>query len=268
MIRKIKIRLFFFWMCFLSFPPVIAQAALLKKVTGDIKKVTEETKKNEIIIHYDLESQNRLYKVELYFSKDNGATFHKATSVSGDVGEKVLSGRNKKIKWHPNYGLIGNIKFKIEATPISKSSVGISYVFKSFPIEYEGETKNIPHYSFHLNTFFSLKNGGNFLLPLGLIYTNQERDQHSFAVTLGYGYQTSKRFFSIYFDAGIEFGKGEVYRSGQYDGVESFESLLIDSGISFRLIDTKPITLLMPLEFYFSGGFGYSSLSTGIAVQF
>ena len=63
-----------------------------------VKKV--ELAGEKIIVHYDLEDSNpnNEYQISLYSSKNNFATA--LAKVSGDVGNEVKAGANKKITWN------------------------------------------------------------------------------------------------------------------------------------------------------------------------
>jgi hypothetical protein len=65
--------------------------------TASIKKV--ELAGEKIVVHYDLEDSNPAneYQITLYSSQSNFATA--LTKVSGDVGNEIKAGANKKIEW-------------------------------------------------------------------------------------------------------------------------------------------------------------------------
>lgn len=66
--------------------------------TVSIKRV--ELAGEKIIVHYDLEDSNpaNQYQIQLYASQNNFATA--LTKVSGDVGDEVKPGSDKKIQWN------------------------------------------------------------------------------------------------------------------------------------------------------------------------
>ncbi|MEX2234982.1 MAG: hypothetical protein WD824_22660 [Cyclobacteriaceae bacterium] len=76
---------------------VLAVCTITHAQKASIKKV--ELAGEKIIVHYDLEDSNpsNEYQIQLYTSQSNFATA--LTKVSGDVGNEVKPGYDKKIEW-------------------------------------------------------------------------------------------------------------------------------------------------------------------------
>jgi hypothetical protein len=76
---------------------VLAVSAICHAQKASIKKI--ELAGEKIIVHYDLEDSNPVneYQIQLYSSQSNFATA--LTRVSGDVGNEIKPGSDKKIEW-------------------------------------------------------------------------------------------------------------------------------------------------------------------------
>ncbi len=77
-----------------------------------------------IDVYYDLSGKaDESFQVKLFCSLDGGIVWGSPLNfVMGEVGENIKSGTNKKITWNvlkDKDELVGEIKFKIEATPMS-----------------------------------------------------------------------------------------------------------------------------------------------------
>lgn len=75
-------------------------------------------------VYYDLSgASNELFQISLYYSHDGGKTWGTSLNyVSGEVGENIKPGTNKKITWNvlkEKDILVGEVKFKVEAMPMS-----------------------------------------------------------------------------------------------------------------------------------------------------
>jgi hypothetical protein len=77
-------------LCVLAVSVAHAQTASIKKV---------ELAGEKVIVYYDLEDSNPAneYQIALYASQSNFATA--LTKVTGDVGNEIKAGANKKIEW-------------------------------------------------------------------------------------------------------------------------------------------------------------------------
>jgi len=67
-----------------------------------IENIRPSKDSKNIIVLYDIigATNSQKYKVALYYSKDGGKTFGEALkSVSGDINDNVVAGKNKKIIW-------------------------------------------------------------------------------------------------------------------------------------------------------------------------
>lgn len=89
----------------LFFPVFLATAQ-----TVAIKRI--EVAGNEIVVHYDLEDSNpnNEYQLNLYASSDSYASA--LTKVTGDIGEEVKPGTDKKVRWNVREEL-GNYKGRL-----------------------------------------------------------------------------------------------------------------------------------------------------------
>lgn len=79
-----------------------------------------------IDVYYDLSGKSdELFQINLYCSLDSGKTWGNPLNyVSGAVGENIKPGTKKKITWDvlkENEKLVGEIRFKVEATPATGS---------------------------------------------------------------------------------------------------------------------------------------------------
>lgn len=76
----------------------VLAVSLCEAQQASIKKV--ELAGEKIIVHYDLEDSNPAneYQISLYASQSNFTTA--LTKVSGDVGNEIKAGPNKKIEWN------------------------------------------------------------------------------------------------------------------------------------------------------------------------
>jgi uncharacterized protein (TIGR02145 family) len=77
-----------------------------------------------IDVYYDLSGEsNELFQINLYCSQESGKIWGtKLIYVSGDLGDNIKPGTNKKITWDvlkEKKKLVGEVKFKVEATPMS-----------------------------------------------------------------------------------------------------------------------------------------------------
>lgn len=103
---------------------MLGTSVIAQKV--DIKKI--EMAGEKIIVHYDLDDSNpnNEYKINLFASTNNYGT--PMTKVSGDVGEQITNGVNKKITWNVKEELgayKGNISLEVRGRvhiPVAKFS--------------------------------------------------------------------------------------------------------------------------------------------------
>jgi Family of unknown function (DUF5683) len=83
-----------------------------------------------IVIPYELKGfKNRYYQTRLFYSNNRGNSFKgPLRALSGDIGDSLRAGKNKKIAWafrRDNPYFDGkNISFKIEAVEIPKVATG------------------------------------------------------------------------------------------------------------------------------------------------
>lgn len=112
----------------------------------------DPTNSNQVIITYNLleSGPNQIYRIELKSSNDNYASVLQL--VSGDVGDNITPGNNRRIIWRAReeLGLFrGNISFEVNSTllssPLRLNSPKLSDTFNpgnSIPIEWEGGFRN------------------------------------------------------------------------------------------------------------------------------
>ncbi len=112
----------------------------------------DPTNSNQVIITYNLleSGPNQIYRIELKSSNDNYSSVLQL--VSGDVGDNITPGNNRRIIWRAReeLGLFrGNISFEVNSTllssPLRLNSPKLSDTFNpgnSIPIEWEGGFKN------------------------------------------------------------------------------------------------------------------------------
>jgi hypothetical protein len=234
---------------------------------------------NEVQIVYELKGNYignqkiKSFNVVLFYSTDNGKTYQESKNAIGQVGEKIVSGRNKLIIWKPDNqynSLVGEINYKIEAIPNKKkSSIGLSY--------YRGLFLKDPNLKWgfdELKLFLyeprQLKGGSTFIY-IGYshyVTTNFVGQDLKYETnnlfTAGIGTQTDKRGFSIYLGGGI----GSFTYDDNYEGQNKTTAGSLAMGMIIKLIDTNMITVGLPIEIGAFIGHGYAYLSTGISLQF
>ncbi len=124
-----------------------------------IENIKVKQKGDSILIHYDLQfdKSSEIFYVFLYLTTDNGATFTEIVDASGEIGDKVTSGINKKIVWmpfakDPAFKAKG-AKFKIKAGINQPGMVlvegGIFTMGNS-----SGEADEKPEHQVKLNSFY------------------------------------------------------------------------------------------------------------------
>ena len=85
-----------------------------------IENVSFEQQGKQIIIYYDLFSDSHKgdFKINVYYTLDQGKNYIALKSVTVDAGSGITPGRQKKIAWNvldDVYELTGEIKFKVTA---------------------------------------------------------------------------------------------------------------------------------------------------------
>jgi len=246
---------------------------------------------DEIHILYDIKAgwknysdpkhriKSRKFSVRLLFSSDGGKTFKNISNASGDIGDAIAQGNNKKIIYKPlksQYGLIGRFFFKIEATPnIPKLTWGLSYSYGFYELLGYADKNNFSKVEFTL--IHPLKGNGSLIFPLSfsinhnatsLFIWSHTNDQETetidetinwWALSTGVGFQTNKRLFSFIVSAGIGSLKKQreitiEHENGtlRYEN-ESLSSptMLIDVETNVKLFDLRGFTILLPIGIYF-----------------
>lgn len=94
-------------------------ASVLTINAQNITNLAASLQDKKVILTYDLEAPmpTFMYKVDVYSSIDQYRQPLKG--VSGEVGEKVISGKGKKIEWQTDKDIkefIGEVDFKLKAT--------------------------------------------------------------------------------------------------------------------------------------------------------
>ncbi|MBW6537506.1 MAG: hypothetical protein K0B11_21030 [Mariniphaga sp.] len=88
------ILVFCFIFLLISLFPLFAHAQEIKNI-----RVTQAG--NTVNVLYDLSGEGQIFKVDLFYSVDNGQTWKgPLKGISGDVGERVLPGINKRMTWN------------------------------------------------------------------------------------------------------------------------------------------------------------------------
>ncbi|OJJ21562.1 hypothetical protein BKI52_13545 [marine bacterium AO1-C] len=171
-VHQFKIFTLVFMLCFLGIiTKSSAQLFFSKKASLKYKSINLDTAQNTITLHYDLKGpSNRLYITRLYYSSNNGNGFKgPLRSVSGDAGDSIAVGDNKKIVWtfvKDNPYFTGkNIIFKIEATEKPKiAKGGPKNALKSlmFPGLGDYKVRNGYHYEWIPTATFVMLGAGIF----------------------------------------------------------------------------------------------------------
>ena len=169
---QIKIFTLVLSLCFLGVSTKSsAQLFFSKKASLKYKTISLDTAKNEITLNYDLKGpSNRFYVTRLYNSSNNGSSFKgPLRSVSGDAGDSIRVGNDKKMIWSfvkDNPYFNGkNIIFKIEATEKLKvAKGGPKQALKSLALPGWGDYKvrNGYHYEWIPTATFAMLGAGIF----------------------------------------------------------------------------------------------------------
>ena len=195
------------------------------------------------------------YSVGLYISKDGGVNYELVDDATGDVGDKIYFGKNKKVYWKPNT-LVGRYQFKINANPyFERGSFGILYTQS---LLYQDDETHIS-----LKTLWTIptKRKGNTLLVIGAKSVNGT-DQ--WMIPIGIGYQTIGKSFASYLCLGF----GQLTDNIAPDSDEIYTQLAfsLDFGILLGIPIRNP-KISIPLEVSLVADTGVA-LSTGLAIQF
>lgn len=95
----------------------------LSAIGQEVKNINFKQEDDKIIIYYDLIGKD-IYKIECYYTIDEGQNFIKLNSVSGEIGDYIYPGAGKIIIWDifkDTDGIKGEIQFKIIAIGINES---------------------------------------------------------------------------------------------------------------------------------------------------
>lgn len=103
---------------------LLLMISLQQTIAQTVSNLHFSQNSKQILVTYDLAGKsNHVYQVSIYCSQDGGTTWgNPLQKVSGDVGNNIKPGTGKKITWDvlkEMDNLIGDIKFKVEATPLS-----------------------------------------------------------------------------------------------------------------------------------------------------
>ncbi|HNQ82156.1 MAG TPA: hypothetical protein PLW31_04960 [Bacteroidales bacterium] len=246
-------------------------------------------------VDYNHRMKSRRFDISLFHSYDQGNQYHSSGNVKGKVGKNIHAGQGKRIIWRPDseFGYIGNIQFKVEANPrIPKVCWGLSY---SRGIYNFGTLRSPEINRIHLKIYKIGKGNGSTFFPLGISTGNTRVIQDSYipdssyilieikktlskALTVGIGGQTRNRAFSIYVAAGVMIQDEDIEKFKEesdnilVDAGKEFTSdlkFILDGGISIKLFDTKPFTVLLPVNVFWEPiDQDYISINTGLEVQF
>jgi hypothetical protein len=214
------------------------------------------------------------FNVSLYCSTDNGKTYHSITNASGQVGDHILSGKNKSIILKPDNpynSLIGSYLYKIEAIPKETNlTFGLSYS-RGFLFEDPKLNRGFNEIKLILFEPNTLHKGSTFIYVGFLNYLDSQSERWIWGTSIekvtllsaGFGLQTNNRSLAIYVGGGI--GSWNVNDVGGQNHIkETAGSLTI--GTIIKLIDTRRLTISFPLEagafigpgdVYFSSGLNF-----------
>lgn len=229
---------------------------------SSVENVSINQVNNEIQISYNLNriQQNRRiassYSVGLYISKDGGVSHEFVDNATGDVGDKINFGKNKKIYWEPTT-LIGTYKFKISANPnFERGSWGIMYTQSLLYSDYD------THVSFKTLWTIPTKRKGNTLIIIGAKSVNGGADQ--WMIPIGIGYQTIGKSLASYLCLG--FGQYTDSVAPGSDEIYTQLAFSLDFGILIGIPFRNP-KISIPLEVSLVADTGVA-VSTGLAIQF
>ncbi len=186
-------------------------------------KITLNQTDTTIDIPYTLRGyRNRLYLVKLSYSNNNGTSYKgPLRSVTGDVGDSLQAGKNRKIAWkfkRDNPYFDGkNISFKLEATEMPKIAIGGSRnALRSLLMPGLGDIKVRNGYNYGwiaVGTYASLATGGYFAYRAQQVYKNhQNRIANDATAHEGY-FKDAKRLQNIstgFFIAGASVWIGDI----------------------------------------------------------
>lgn len=176
-----------------------------------------------ILVPYTLKGyRNRYYTVRLAYSNNSGNSFKgPLRSVTGDVGDSIRAGKDKKIAWkfkRDNPYFDGkNISFRLDVVEMPKIATGgAGNALKSLLMPGLGDTKVRNGYNYGwiaVGTYATLATGGYFLYKAQQTYKDHKNRLANDANThLGY-FKDAKRFQNIstvFFLTGASIWIGDV----------------------------------------------------------
>lgn len=104
---------------FLTFIVVFLALPFLNHAQN-VENIRFRQENNKVIISYDLTgTKGGCYEIDAYYSSGKGSNFYPIKSASGDIGDCIRKGKDKKIVWNvlkdKETGIVSNIRFKIVA---------------------------------------------------------------------------------------------------------------------------------------------------------
>jgi len=266
--------------CFLIFICLLLQHVGLTQ--NPVNNVRIKETGNGLHILYDLYSpgkkyfdkhrrtKTRRFDIELVYSVDENKNFILQKNTTGDVGKSIPCGSDKKISWKPNsnFGLVGKANIEIKATPvIPKVTWGFSYTKNILNLDRYTDKTNVN--KFQLNIFRIQKSDVCLLIPFSIIDGKSEETYSNFytgepttitekilGLTAGIGVQTARRVFTWYGSFGIMF-------------LDTYNMLLLDTGMSFKVLEMRAFTIHIPISvFGCPGGSAFIPINTGFEIQF
>ncbi len=86
----------------------------------NVENIRFRQENNKVIISYDLTGKKGgCYEIDAYYSSGKRGNFYSLKSASGDIGDCIRKGKDKKIVWDvlkdKKTGIVSNIRFKIVA---------------------------------------------------------------------------------------------------------------------------------------------------------
>jgi hypothetical protein len=207
-----------------------AQAQLLKglfknKLSSEIlsQGIILNQADTVIVVPYNLQGyRNRLYTVKLSYSNNNGTSYKgPLRSVTGDVGDSIRAGNDKKIAWkfkRDNPYFDGkNISFKLEVIEKPKiAQGGPQNALRSILMPGLGDTKVRNGYKYGwlaVGTYACLGTGAYFTYRSQQIYKNHLSRLANDADSHRTYYTDAKRFQTIgtvFFATGASIWLGDV----------------------------------------------------------
>ncbi len=191
-----------------------------------VKNVRVSQVKNKIHILYDLGKLKKInnFSIEVFYSSNNGRTYHKINDATGAIGTNIYFGNNKKIIWSPTqstFGIVGSYDIKILATKYYTGttvflnySIGAAFYNDDSRIQKLKAAfclrKTNTSKGYFITYLGAMKSSYNFLSVYGYRSTSEYAyEYHSSnssnceGLSIGIGYMSPFKHFSIYGGTGL-----------------------------------------------------------------